>query len=285
MTPVELVTPVAPVTLVELVTPVVSPVTNLTTLFFSALSPHSFFPNPFLPDLASFAPPTISSLIADCFSSSLKIKKVGCNNLKKPKDASYDIHSLTTLEALLEEKKKNHERPDLRFLLDLNKNAWFVRETHTHFPAPAHYQMTGESGGAACCITAGNLFLISDYKTLVKINNKSGDFRPSFDSLKWFIAILILNEKRLSFSLPEILLVEELNSSGGVKRTLEWDVEKLREWVLQVFTDEKILSELQQQSKGIKKIIYIKEPEFIMPPFFNLGAAAKDINCSLSFKL
>jgi hypothetical protein len=195
-------------------------------------------------------------LIADCFSASLKIRTLGCTSLRRAINACFDIHSLSTLQTLLAEKEKNGEMPDLRFLVDINKKAWFARESHYPIAAPVHYQMTGESQRNAYCITAGNLFLSKDYKTLFKINHKSGDFRPLFDSLKWFIALLIFNEKKLPFALPEILIVDKLNNSGIAIQTLKWNVSELREWVMSVFIDEALVSELEEQALGIRKVVY-----------------------------
>ena len=222
----------------------------------SKVSHHSFFSGHSRSKSDGFSKSGTSSLIADCFSSILSIRPFGCTNLRLPINARFDIYSLSTLKTLLTEKKKNKEIPDLRFLIDLNKKVWFARESHKHIPAPAHYQMTGESQRKAYCITAGNLVLTDDYKTLFKINHKSGDFRPFFDSLKWFIALLILNEKKLPFLLPSILHIEELNGSGMPIRTLMWNIADLRKWVKNVFTDDLIVSELLEQEQEIQKVIY-----------------------------
>ena len=240
------------------------------------LKPDFSFSHSFFSDSSSSAP-TKNSPIADCFSPLLNVPKFGCKNLKKPSHTNFDIYSISTLKTLLDEKEKNKELPDLRFLVDLDKNALFARETHQRIPAPAHYQMTGELQKNACCITAGNLFLSPNYKQLLKANHKSGDFRPSFDSLKWFIAILILNEKRLPFSLPEKLIIEELNYSGKVIRTLEWNVAELRSWVMKVFTDEKIVSHLLEQEQKIRKVNYAHSSSgsgLTWPSSYSLGGSA-----------
>lgn len=197
------------------------------------------------------------------FSSELNpLKRFSSNNLKKiMRDEDYKIHSLATVYSLLEEKALNSEKTDLRFLVDSTGQAWFARETHNDFPAPAHYQMTGSPQSQAYCRTSGNLFFSSDYKFLNRVNNKSGDFRPSFDSLKWFLAILILNEDSLPFAFPELLLVDEFSSSGRLECTLKLNVSELRQWILDTFTDKNILEELKIQIQETKSVSYIKEQD------------------------
>ncbi|MCL9683624.1 hypothetical protein [Legionella maioricensis] len=197
------------------------------------------------------------------FSSEINpFKRFSSNNFKKIMgNENYPVYSLVTVSSLLEEKELNREKTDLRFLVDTNGQAWFARETHNDFPAPAHYQMTGLPQSQANCRTAGNLFFSSDYKVLKRVNNKSGDFRPSFDSLKWFITILVLNESSLPFVLPEILLADEFSSSGRLERTWKLNISELRSWVMDTFTSGEILDELQKQVQETKTVSYVKEQD------------------------
>ncbi|CAM4482187.1 MAG: hypothetical protein LEGION0403_FIIPPAGN_01560 [Legionella sp.] len=183
------------------------------------------------------------------------------NNPKKiTQDCVYSIHSLATLGELLAEKKKGGEVPDLRYLVGLNGEAWFARESHTKGPiAPAHYKMTGSPRNAAYCKTAGNLFFSDDYSTLLKLNNKSGDFRPSLNSIKWILAIFVANEAHLPFRLPEVLIIEEQGYNGKVIDTLLCPIADIKKW-LKTFTENTALTlSLQNQNSETKEASYSSE--------------------------
>ncbi|MDR3503473.1 MAG: hypothetical protein P4L79_12925 [Legionella sp.] len=180
-------------------------------------------------------------------------KKINC-------DLEYFIHSLATLGELLAEKKLGGEVPDLRYLVDTNGQAWFARETRDNAPiAPPHYRMTGSPRNAAYCKTAGNLFFSEDYSTLIKVNHKSGDFRPSFASIKWILAILVANEDRLSFKLPEALTIEELDHNGKVTDTHQCSIADIKKW-LQTFKENTALTlKLKAQDAETKTVRYESE--------------------------
>jgi hypothetical protein len=181
------------------------------------------------------------------------------NNSKKiTSNFVYSIHSLTTLGELLAEKKQGNEIADLRYLVDVNGEAWFARETHSDAPtAPAHYKMTGSPRNAAYCRTAGNLFFSDDYSTLIKLNNKSGDFRPSLNSIKWILAILVANEDLLPFQLPEILMIEEQGHNGKVIDTHLCPIADLKKW-LNTFNTELTLC-LKKQNSPTKEAPYQRD--------------------------
>jgi hypothetical protein len=243
----------------------------------TALSRQSFFSDSAPRESNGLIEQINGNRISEIFAKSLTIEEFRCANKRKPSDVRFDIHSLTTLIDLCNEKKKNKERPDFRFLVDLNKKAWFAKESHNRIPAPAHYQMTGEPQNIAKCLTAGNLFLTEDYSTLAKINHKSGDFRPSRDSLKWFIAILLLNATKLPFAIPNVLIIEVLNDSGKVVRIIEFNTKELTEWVNEVFSDKTIASEIRAQEQGTNQVVY-KSLATRIPlnkfPSFSLGGSA-----------
>lgn len=193
------------------------------------------------------------------------------NNLKQcGVDRDYIIHSLATLHLLLHEKLLNKEKRDLRFIVDTQGKAWFARESHNKYPSPAHYEMTGAPQNEAKCRTAGNLWFSDDYKTLLKINNKSGDFKPDFDSIKWFLAILVLNEEQLPFRLPEVLIVEELINSRYID-VYEWNVSDIRTWVKNVITEEAIRTELRTQPQSSKRVSYKSDIQNNLVPISNFG--------------
>lgn len=182
-------------------------------------------------------------------------------NMKKiTTSASFSINSLKTLGDLLQEKKQGKETPDLRYLVDTSGTAWFARETRDNEPkAPAHYKMTGERSNAARCKTAGNIFFNEDYSVLLKINHKSGDFRPSFESIKWLLAILVVNEKALPFDLPKVLTIEELNYNGGLVAAHECPITKIKSWVDSFKDQHGLMRQLESQNSDTKTVIYENE--------------------------
>ncbi|KTD01346.1 hypothetical protein OQJ19_01535 [Fluoribacter gormanii] len=187
--------------------------------------------------------------------------KFRSNNLKKiTRSSKYLIHSLATLGELLTEMKIGKETPVLRYLVDLNKAAWFARETRDHAPdAPAHFKMTGSPQNSAFCKTAGNLFFSEDYSTLISINHKSGDFRPSFDSIKWILAIIVINEACLPFNLPEVLIIDELDHNGKIIGTHQCLISSIKKW-LTTFTENTALTlSLKEQNAETKTVRYGQE--------------------------
>ncbi|PWY55871.1 hypothetical protein DGG96_10185 [Legionella qingyii] len=187
--------------------------------------------------------------------------KFHSNNLKKiTRTSEYLIHSLATLGQLLTEMKQGEETPVLRYLVCLNKLAWFARESHSNAPdAPAHFKMTGSPQNQAFCKTAGNLFFSEDYSTLIKINHKSGDFRPSFDSIKWILAILVINETCLPFNLPEVLIIDELDHNGKTIGTHQCSIASIKNWLTTFAENIALTSSLKEQNAETKRVRYALE--------------------------
>lgn len=178
---------------------------------------------------------------------------------------TYCIESLSTLEKLLAEKRSKKEIPILRFLVDSSGVAWFARETHLGIDAPKHFQMTGESLEKARCLTAGNIrFKNSACRVLKKINHRSGDFHPTFQSLRLFLAILILNEKTLPFKLPRVLKVKEINSNGDEAGKYKWSVAQLRKWI-NSFSDNKELIHMLTRQDADTKIVSYGKRIYLLP--------------------
>ena len=50
------------------------------------------------------------------------------------------------------------------------------------------------------CLAAGNLVFDKDFKTIVSVNNQSGDFKPSMTSIIW--SLIMLNESGLKLKEP-----------------------------------------------------------------------------------
>ena len=170
---------------------------------------------------------------------------------------SYAIESLFTLDKLLAAKRCEKKDPILRFLVDNSGTAWFARETRPWQPAPKHYQMTGAPLDRAQCATAGNLkFKDSSYTRLKSINHRSGDFHPSFHSLRLFLAILIVNEKALPFRLPRILVVKEFNSRGKMICKHRWPIARIKDWVRNFSQDQELMKQLKKQDADTKMVHY-----------------------------
>ncbi|MGC1181709.1 MAG: hypothetical protein WA877_02035 [Legionella sp.] len=177
--------------------------------------------------------------------------------------ATYSIESLSTLEKLLAEIRSKKEHPVLRYLVDKSYTAWFARETRVGVAAPKHFQMTGDSIEEAQCLTAGNIkFKNSTCKVLRSINHRSGDFCPSFDSLRIFLAILILNEEILSFKLPKVLIVKELINNNK-SRKYKWPISQLKEWVNTLRDNDQLIKMLTKQDADTKTVRYEALSNFI----------------------
>jgi hypothetical protein len=172
-------------------------------------------------------------------------------------ECTHSIESLSTLEKLLTEKRLKKEDPVLRFLVDLSGIAWFARETRPDISAPKHFQMTGEAQSHAQCRTAGNIkFKNASCKVLKNINHRSGDFHPSFYSLRLFLAILILNEELLPFKLPRILVIKEQNKEGNIIYKHRYRVSRIKNWVNTFRGNEKLVNQLKEQAVDTKIVHY-----------------------------
>jgi hypothetical protein len=148
-------------------------------------------------------------------------------------DYSHDIYPLSHLAALIEKIKARGEF-SIRYLVDIANVMWFALEGVPNATTPAHWQMTGEYQSTAKCLAAGNIYFSADYKEIILINHKSGDFRPDFDSLQIALAILAKNRAVLtsmSLKLAAELSIEALSSSGGHESTFKIKWTDLCSWV------------------------------------------------------
>lgn len=151
----------------------------------------------------------------------------------------------------------------VRYLVDCSFRLWFAEEGAPTNTIPAHFQMTGESAGAARCIAAGNMEFSDDFTKIGMLNNKSGDFRPTFDSIKWPLAIMIIHE--LYGAMHPILLadelrLEELTPSGGSKDVHVVNKAELISWVIETFAEK--IEQLQAQPTDIKEVTYQSSKAF-----------------------
>ncbi|WP_242604475.1 hypothetical protein [Legionella gresilensis] len=164
---------------------------------------------------------------------------------------SFSIKSLSTLKELLAQE----EDDVFRFLVDRTGKLWFSYETRPYNRAPKHFQMTGDPLEIACCLTAGNIKFKNKKGAILKnISHRSGDFYPSFLSLRWLLAILVVNEESLPFKLPKFIVIKELKSEKIYKHI--WRIKKVRKWVDSFRHNETLINQLRQPKLSSKIVRY-----------------------------
>ena len=197
------------------------------------------------------------------------------NHGRRDWTSTYTIYPLFLLDELIRKVRARKTPIDaIRYLVDTNKQLWFAEEGCASAIIPAHYQMTGNPASSARCIAAGNIIFSADYKNIIAINHKSGDFRPGFDSIRWPLAILIAHERVLaSFSMKinSTLVLEQLTSTGGVEATYPLDKDELGAWLMSTL-DEKTMRILGTiQPHALKTVSYEAPTCLSIPrrgPFF-----------------
>jgi hypothetical protein len=155
--------------------------------------------------------------------------------------ALYTVNTLLNFIEIIEQKQKpqNQEERCMRFLVSSRFELWFGfegRPSRTN-KIPPHSRITGVVGDKEC-ITAGNIFYDSDGKTIVGISNKSGNFCPDYDSIKWALVIMFLCEVKFS----DKIFIEKTADNGIITRHKNIDIVDLKNQVLDCFDE-------QQQTK------------------------------------
>ncbi len=149
------------------------------------------------------------------------------------------------------------------FIVDDGGCMWFAgyapSNLDSEYPIPMHYQMTGRSEENAYCMTAGVIEFSKDYKTMIRLNNKSCSFKPTFDSLKWAISILCFNKTQLeqcSIQISPDLILEEYSSYvGGFQGNYHsLNMEEITPWINRVFKLEE--KYLVHQLQGVRECRY-----------------------------
>lgn len=164
---------------------------------------------------------------------------------------SYSVNSLATLKELLVQEKETI----FRFLVDTSGKLWFAFETRPHNKAPKHFQMTGDPLETACCLTAGNIkFKDKSGTTLKNISHRSGDFHPSFLSLRWVMAALLINEDVLPFKLPKFIVIKEIRNRKIYRHV--WSLRKLKKWLKSFSHNEALINQLRQPNLSSKTVHY-----------------------------
>ncbi|MFC3908003.1 hypothetical protein ACFORL_02760 [Legionella dresdenensis] len=146
---------------------------------------------------------TLSTLFRPFTENQKKITAVHSKNTK-PKNNNAEVYPLEQLPELIELMKTERaaKKRELRYLVDAHYNLWFTLEGGDGGPILAHWKMTGAITHLdAKSIAAGIITLSADYTTIENINNKSGDFTPIFDRVKWPLAIFIVNREHLKIPL------------------------------------------------------------------------------------
>lgn len=145
----------------------------------------------------------------------------------------YTISELSTLRDEIKELSTSQKVDDeykykARYYVDAGLVIWFAKEGTPSSTIPAHYQMTGETSGSARAVIAGTIEFSTDFSSIVGINNKSGDFQPAFEQLKWAMAVLLANEETLSVPLADKVRISKSCSDEGY---LPLDLRELRTWI------------------------------------------------------
>nr|MBN5935936.1 hypothetical protein [Legionella anisa] len=164
---------------------------------------------------------------------------------------SFSVNSLSTFKQLL----AREEETIFRFLVDTAGKLWFAFETRPHNKAPKHFQMTGDPLETACCLTAGNIkFKDKAGAVLKNISHRSGDFHPSFLSLRWLMAILLLNEELLPFKLPKFIVIKEIKNKKIYKHI--WRLKRIKKWLDSFRHNETLINQLRQANLSSKTVHY-----------------------------
>lgn len=171
---------------------------------------------------------------------------------------SFSVNSLSTLKELLVQEKETI----FRFLVDTEGKLWFAFETRPHNKAPKHFQMTGDPLETACCLTAGNIkFKDKTGAVLKNISHRSGDFYPSFLSLRWLLAILLVNEELLPFKLPKFIVIKEIKNKKIYKHI--WRLKRIKKWMNSFRHNETLINQLRQSNLSSKTVHYNATKHFV----------------------
>ena len=173
--------------------------------------------------------------------------------------STYTIYPLCALDDLITV-LRSKEEPEVvvRYLVDKNGYFWLAEEGPASKIIPSHARMMGNSLKAPSCLTAGNLVFSEDYRSIIAIDHKSGDFTPSFNSLQWALVVLIANEAtftELGIALHTDLSVGELDTAGALVENHTLTKADITEWVHDR-VDTKELIYFAEQPTAIKTVCY-----------------------------
>ena len=164
----------------------------------------------------------------------------------------YPIDQLDKLTLVLQQKNAFI----VRFVVAQDGVLWFAEEGVPGSNIPAHYQMCSEHANDALCLTAGNVEFSHDYQQIIRVSHKSGDFRPSFESLAVFFSIFLKASRIDSITLPISLAldlqVNRLSSSNSIEEVCRFTMDDLETWCSSIKT-------IYPQPTQEKQIRYTKQ--------------------------
>ena len=208
----------------------------------------------------------MTKLTANIFNSSIEKPRFTALDIRRPllDGTSFKVYPISQLHTLIQTvQTKASPIRKIRYLVDMSDQLWFAEEGGACRTIPAHYQM----GDTQWCVAAGNIKFSEDYQQIELINHKSS-YKPTLDSIKWVIAILIANEallNELSIRLPATLIVNKLTSSGGNDEAHVLETAELKQWINNTFGEDK-LSLFKKQPITIKETTYTA-PAPVYSPF------------------
>lgn len=184
------------------------------------------------------------------FEKSLDVEYAIC---KAPRQSNTDFtrYPLCKLDVFLEELRRNH-KTSVRYLIDSNYQLWLAWEGVPGGKVPAHSQMTGSNHAGISCIAAGNIKFSKENNTIIRVNNKSGDFQPAFDNVKWLLAILLANLGPDIFA-PSLEFERFHTGTNAIAERLIEPKESVLSEIETLFTPEKI-DELKDQPMDVSKL-------------------------------
>ncbi|MEI7489687.1 MAG: hypothetical protein WCJ72_20165 [Chryseobacterium sp.] len=209
---------------------------------------------------------------------------ISTSRLSVPRNSELNckLVSLANLKGMLVDKP---QKLKLRFIVDTDGMLWFAREGNPSRSIPAHSQMTGSPFFQANCLAAGNFSFKKEKENeqyTLTIINKSGDFRPDLECLKWPIAILAVNLEKS----PDLLNIKDeivIKKSPDGTTELRFQITRADtiDWVNQAFSAQKI-AVFKSQAVQNKPICYsppaqdseaaasAEKRSRLMPPEFSL---------------
>lgn len=134
----------------------------------------------------------------------------------------YSIESLSMLLAEPNHIVSEHEGKSyrvLRFLVKKDGTLVFGKEGGVYGDIPAHYQMASLDPWRATCLTAGNAYFDENNKLAI-LDNKSGDFRPPFDTLQFAVQACLKHQHILS----NALMIREVDRDANIVNQYHLDL-------------------------------------------------------------